>query len=118
MRPDRRLPANSVCDSTPPGETIVSRVGETVMPVYGSTMQTNIGKRYLPKRAILAAALLIALLATAGIVTLQRHADASHQAEVSMAQIEGLTNRLKRLELQAESDKRLDSDVAQQAQEL
>jgi PAS domain S-box-containing protein len=93
-------------------------VGETIMPVYGGAAQANIGQRYLPKRALLVAALIIALLATAGVVALQRRADASRQAEVHVAHVEGLSNRLKRLELQVESEHRLDPDVAQQAQEL
>jgi diguanylate cyclase (GGDEF)-like protein/PAS domain S-box-containing protein len=74
--------------------------------------------RQIPKWSLLIAAVIVAVAATAGIAVLQRRADDSRQKEVLVAHVESLANRLKRVELQAETDRGLTPDVTTQGNEI
>jgi diguanylate cyclase (GGDEF)-like protein/PAS domain S-box-containing protein len=85
---------------------------------FGDPLRVRPAKIEMTKWLMLALALAVASLATLSIVTLQQRSDASRQAEVLVAHVESLTNRLKRLELQAESDQVVPPELAAQAQQL
>lgn len=67
---------------------------------------------------LLAVALFIVLATAIGVINLQQRSDASRQAEILVAHIEALANRLKRLEIQAERDRTVTPELDAQADEV
>ena len=87
----------------------------TYLAQLSRTLPVNSKTRFW---VILGIVLLIASISTASISLLHEHEDNYRQAEILVARIEGLTNRLKRIEIQVESEQRLRPELAAEAQNI
>jgi diguanylate cyclase (GGDEF)-like protein/PAS domain S-box-containing protein len=97
---------------------LIQATSTTIEEGFVERLRVKAAKVETAKWLILAVAIAVAFLATIGIITFQQRSDASRQAEVIVAHVESLTNRLKRVELQAESEQSVPPELATQAQDL